>query len=148
MPATCDPPIQTAARSRFTRAAATPSTISAIRSFMHGRVAKRRLRSKIPALTEALTGRFNEHHAFLAQVHLDLIDQHTAAIQEITARIEVVIEPFQGFRDLITTIPGIATLTADVIIAETGADMTRFPTADHLACGPARPRAATSPPGE
>jgi len=57
-------------------------------------LAKRRLRSKIPALTEALTGRFNEHHAFLARVHLTLIDQHTAAIEEITARIEVVIEPF------------------------------------------------------
>jgi transposase len=35
-------------------------------------LAKRRLRSKIPALTEALTGRFTEHHAFLARVHLDL----------------------------------------------------------------------------
>jgi len=43
-------------------------------------LAKRRLRSKIPALTEALTGRFTEHHAFLARVHLNLIDQHTAAI--------------------------------------------------------------------
>ena len=96
-------------------------------------LAKRRLRSKIPALTEALTGRFSEHHAFLARVHLDLIDQHTDAIEEITARIEVVIEPFQGFRDLIATIPGIGALTADVIIAETGADMTRFPTAGHLA---------------
>jgi len=96
-------------------------------------LAKRRLRSKIPALTEALTGRFSEHHAFLARVHLELIDQHTAAIEEITARIEVVIEPFQGFRDLIATIPGIGSLTADVIIAETGADMTRFPTAGHLA---------------
>lgn len=96
-------------------------------------LAKRRLRSKIPALTEALTGRFSEHHAFLATVHLDLIDQHTHAIDEITARIEVVIEPFQGFRDLICTIPGIGPLTADVIIAETGADMTRFPTAGHLA---------------
>ncbi len=96
-------------------------------------LAQRRLRSKIPALTEALTGRFDEHHAFLARVHLDLIDQHTAAIEEITARIEVMIEPFQGFRDLIATIPGIATLTADVIIAETGADMTRFPTPGHLA---------------
>jgi len=42
-------------------------------------------------------------------------------------------EPFQGFRDLITTIPGIGPLVADVIIAETGADMTRFPTAGHLA---------------
>jgi transposase len=96
-------------------------------------LAKRRLRSKIPALTEALTGRFSDHHAFLARVHLNLIDQHTDAIDEITARIEVVIEPFQGFRDLICTIPGIGPLTADVIIAETGADMTRFPTAGHLA---------------
>ena len=70
-------------------------------------LAKRRLRSKIPALTEALTGRFTEHHAFLARVHLDLIDRHTDAIEELTGRIEVVIEPFQGFRDLICTIPGI-----------------------------------------
>jgi transposase len=96
-------------------------------------LARRRLRSKIPALTEALTGRFTDHHRFLARVHLDLIDQHTAAIAEITARIEVVIEPFRGFRDLITTIPGIGPLTADVIVAETGADMSRFPTAGHLA---------------
>lgn len=96
-------------------------------------LARRRLRSKIPALTEALTGRFTEHHAFLARVHLDVIDRHTEAIEEITARIEVVIEPFQGFRQLICTIPGIATGTADVIVAETGADMTRFPTAGHLA---------------
>lgn len=43
-------------------------------------LAKRRLRSKIPARTEALTGRFGEHHAFLARLHLDLIDQHTHAI--------------------------------------------------------------------
>ena len=96
-------------------------------------LAKRRLRSKIPELTEALTGRFNEHHAFLARVHLDLIDRHTAAIEALTGRIEVVIEPFQGFRELICSIPGISTLTADVVIAETGADMTRFPTAKHLA---------------
>ena len=96
-------------------------------------LAKRRLRSKIPELTEALTGRFTEHHAFLARVHPDLIDRHTAAIHKLTARIEVMIEPFQGFRDLICTIPGISTLTADVIIAETGADMTRFRTAKHLA---------------
>jgi transposase len=96
-------------------------------------LAKRRLRSKIPALPEALTGRFTDHHAFLAQVHLDLIDRHTTAIEEITARIEVVIEPFQGFRQLICTIPGIGPITADIIVAETGADMTRFPTAGHLA---------------
>ncbi|HVB44071.1 MAG TPA: IS110 family transposase [Streptosporangiaceae bacterium] len=96
-------------------------------------LARRRLRSKIPELTEALAGRFSSHHAFLARVHLDLIDQHTAAISQITDRIEAAMEPFRGFRQLICSIPGISTLTADVVIAETGADMTRFPTAGHLA---------------
>jgi transposase len=96
-------------------------------------LAKRRLRNKIPELTEALNGRFNDHHAFLTQVHLDLIDRHTDAISKLTARIEVMMEPFQGFHDLICSIPGISTITADVIVAETGADMTRFPTAKHLA---------------
>ena len=96
-------------------------------------LAKRRLRSKIPDLTEALTGRFGEHHGFLARLHLDLIDQHTRAIDELTSRIEVVMEPFRSARDLIVTIPGISTLVADVIIAETGGDMSRFPSAGHLA---------------
>lgn len=62
-------------------------------------LAKRRLRVKIPELTQALTGRFTAHHAFLARVHLDLIDQHTAAIDQLTARIDQAIEPFRGFRD-------------------------------------------------
>ncbi len=96
-------------------------------------LARRRLRSKIAQLTEALTGRFTDHHAFLTRVHLDLIDRHTAAIDEITARIEQVIEPFRGFRDLICTIPGIGPINADIIVAETGADMTRFPSPGHLA---------------
>ena len=96
-------------------------------------LAKRRLRSKIDDLAEALTGRFSEHHAFLVRLHLDLIDSHTRAIEELTGRIEVVIEPFRAVRELIVTIPGVSTGVADVIIAETGADMTRFPSADHLA---------------
>src|SRR5882757_4575737 len=96
-------------------------------------LAKKRMRVKIPQLTEALYGRFTSHHAFLTRMHLDLIDQHTAAIEQLTDRIEVVIEPFRSFRDLICTIPGIGGYTADVVVAETGADMTRFPTAQHLA---------------
>ena len=96
-------------------------------------LAKRRLRAKIPALTLALEGRFEAHHAFLARVHLDLIDRHTVAIDQLTARIEQVMEPFRGLRDLICTIPGISTLTGDVIVAEIGDDMSRFPTAAHLA---------------
>ncbi len=96
-------------------------------------LAKQRLRLKIPALTEALTGGFGEHHAFLARLHLDLIDQHTHAVEQPTTRIEVLMEPFRGARELMVTIPGISTGVADVIIAETGADMGRFPTAGHLA---------------
>jgi len=96
-------------------------------------LAKRRMRSKIPALTEALTGRFSEHHHLLTRLHLDLIDQHSAAIDELTARIEVVIAPFRHVRDLLITIPGISEAVADVVIAETGADMTRFSAAAHLA---------------
>ena len=96
-------------------------------------LARRRMRSKIPQLTEALAGRFTSHHAFLARVHLDLIDQHTAAISQVTARIEEAMAPFRAFRKLLCSIPGISTLTADVVVAETGADMSRFPTAGHLA---------------
>ncbi len=95
--------------------------------------AKRRMRSKIPELTEALTGRFSEHHGFLARVHLDLIDQHSKALAELDARIEVMIEPFRSARDLLVSIPGISVIVADVVIAETGGDMSRFPTAGHLA---------------
>ena len=96
-------------------------------------MAKRRLRSKIPELTEALTGRFNEHHAFLVKVHLNLIDEHTRAIEEITQRIEEAVAPFASARDLLVTIPGVSLRVAEVIIAETGADMTRFPSAANLA---------------
>src|SRR5699024_1100283 len=71
-------------------------------------LAKRRLRVKIPLLTEALRGRFSPHHAFLAQVHLDLIDQHTLAIGQLSEQIEVAMEPFRHFRDLICTIPGLS----------------------------------------
>jgi len=96
-------------------------------------LAKARMRSKRPALAEALTGRFSEHHAFLARLHLAQIDQLTAAIAELTARIEVVIEPFRDALTLLVTIPGVSRLTADVIIAETGGDMKVFATAGHLA---------------
>ena len=51
----------------------------------------------------------------------------------------MVIEPFQGFRDLVCTIPGIGALTADVIIAETGADMTRFPSSGQVKSTKTRP---------
>lgn len=96
-------------------------------------LAKSRLRAKIPALREALVGRFNDHHAFLARIHLDVIDKLDAGIAELTARIEIEMEAFGAFHTLICTIPGISAAVADVIVAETGADMKRFPTAKQLA---------------
>ena len=81
-------------------------------------LAKRRLRAKIPELTQALTGRFNDHHAFLVKVHLNLIDEHTRAIVEITEQIEVAMVPFASARELLVTIPGVSHSVADVIIVQ------------------------------
>lgn len=96
-------------------------------------LAKAKLRNKTPALVEALTGRFRDHHAFLVKLHLDQLDHDNEAIDELTKRIEVVIAPFRSIRDALTTIPGFSTRVADVVIAETGGDMSVFPTAAHLA---------------
>jgi transposase len=96
-------------------------------------MAKARMRPKIPQLVEALTGNFGEHHAFLSRLHLDRIDQLTQAIDQLSARIQEQMRPFQNTLDRLQTIPGVGQTTAEVIIAETGADMTRFPTAGHLA---------------
>ncbi|MGA9360637.1 MAG: transposase, partial [Mycobacterium sp.] len=96
-------------------------------------LAKQRLRHKIPALTEALRGRFSEHHAFMARLYLDRIDAHSADIARLDARIEEAIAPFRAARELLMSIPGWSQIVADVFIAETGADMSVFPTAAHLA---------------
>jgi transposase len=96
-------------------------------------LAKQRMRQKIPALTEALHGRFTEHHAFMARLYLDRIDAHAADIARLDARIEEAIQPFRAARELLMSIPGWSQIIADVFIAETGADMSVFPTAAHLA---------------
>jgi transposase len=96
-------------------------------------LAKRRLRNKIPELTEALTGRFRDHHAFLARLHLNQYDQLTAMIGQLDERIEEAMAPFRPALDLLDTIPGINRAVAEVILAETGGDMSRFASAKHLA---------------
>lgn len=92
-----------------------------------------RLNGKRAQLIEALTGRFSDHHGYIVATHLRLLDELTHLIKDLDERIEVVIEPFRGFRDLICSIPGISTRVAEVITAETGADMTQFPTPHQLA---------------
>jgi transposase len=97
-------------------------------------LAKGRLRTKVPALREALTGRFRtEHHGLLvAQIlaHIDYLDETIALLSE---RIEQVIAPFSDQVVLLDTIPGVDRRAAEVIVAEIGADMGQFPSAAHLA---------------
>ena len=96
-------------------------------------LAKGTLRSKIPDLVDALTGRFKDHHAFMARLHLDQIDAQSRIIDALTGRIEEAMTPFRVVREFLATIPGVSIKVADVIIAETGADMSRFETPGRLA---------------
>lgn len=91
------------------------------------------MRKKIPDLTLALSGRFAAHHGVLAGLHLDHINHLNEMIARLEARIDEVVDPFDRQRDLLMTIPGIGKRAAETIIAEIGVDMSRFPTADHLA---------------
>jgi transposase len=88
---------------------------------------------KTGALIEALTGRFDDHHALLAGQILTHLDYLDTAIAQLDARIDAQIAPFRHLIDLLITLPGVAARTAQVIIAETGGDMTAFPTAGQLA---------------
>jgi transposase len=97
-------------------------------------LAKGRLRRKLPALREALTGRFrSEHHGLLISQILAHIDYLDETIAFLSARIEQVIAPFSQERELLETIPGVARTAAQVLIAEIGVDMSVFPSDAHLA---------------
>lgn len=104
-------------------------------------LAKGRLRKKIPELRQALRGRFRDHHALLIGLCLD----HTAHLEAATATLDEHIDalfaanesdagvPFERARDRLDTIGGVGKRAAETIIAEIGVDMSRFPTAAHLA---------------
>jgi transposase len=96
-------------------------------------MARGRMRSTIPELTEALTGRFSAHHRYMTAMYLRRIDAHTADINDLSARIEAAMEPFRLAREILVSIPGFSTTVTEVFIAETGADMAVFPTAGQLA---------------
>jgi transposase len=95
-------------------------------------MAKGRMRSKIAELQDALAGRFNEHHGLLCRAMLARIDQADATIAEMTTRIEELQDPHKAAVSLLVGIPGVSYRTAQVILAEIGTDMSRFPTAEHL----------------
>ena len=92
-------------------------------------LARGQLRKKLPALREALEGRFDvEHQLLIGQIlaHIDFLDE---AIDRLSDAIEEQLAPFAAARDLLMTIPGVKQRTAEVLIAEIGVYMTAFPSA-------------------
>ena len=119
-------------------------------------LARGKMKAKQAALIEALTGRFDAHHAELARMLLDQIDALTGQIDTLTTRIETLIEAIPAAQGVdpdgatgphagtgpdavvlpavarLDEIPGIGPRAAQIILAEIGTDMSRFPTAGHL----------------
>ena len=101
-----------------------PATLAAL--------AHRRVKAPREKLEEALRGRITAHHRFLLRLHLRQIDALEAAIGDIDREVEADLEPFRAAVRLLSSIPGVSALSAEVIVAEIGTDMRRFPTAGHL----------------
>lgn len=96
-------------------------------------LAKGRLREKLPQLERALAGTVGPHHRFLIArqlAHIDFLDEAIAQVSdEVAARLEAEEAAIQR----LDTIPGVGRRTAEVLVAEVGVDVSRFPTAGHLA---------------
>jgi transposase len=92
-----------------------------------------RMRPKIPELQLALESRFDDHNALMVSMHFAHIDHLSAAIERLDQEVERELTPFVEQLHRLCTMPGIGQRTAEVVIAEIGVDMSRFPTAGHLA---------------
>ncbi len=96
-------------------------------------LAKGRLREKREALVKALEGRVKPHHRFVLTELLCQIDSLDETLERFNEQIEAYCRPFEEAVVLLDTIPGVGRETAEIIVAEIGTDMSRFPTANHLA---------------
>jgi transposase len=94
--------------------------------------ARGKLKNKREELVEALHGRVTEHHRFMLQLHLGTLEMLEQRVAEIDERLGGALEPFRVAVEQLKTIPGVAQRTAEVLVSEIGADMSRFPTAQHL----------------
>jgi transposase len=95
-------------------------------------LAHRRIHASSEELEAALRGRVTKHHRFLLKLHLDHIDALDAAVRSIDEEVSANVEPFRAAIELLSTIPGISQLSAQVLVSEIGIDMSRFATAGHL----------------
>jgi len=96
------------------------------------RLANYRLRASQEKLREALRGRVTKHHRFLLRLHLNQIDALDASIATIDQQVEAGIAPFRVAVELVTSIPGVSDVGAQVIVSEIGTDMSRFPSEGQL----------------
>jgi transposase len=95
-------------------------------------LARGRMRSKLPALREALRGQVRDHHRFQLQELLDQVTDLEGRIERQSSRVATLIAPYSAAVERLQTIPGVDRRAAEVLVAEVGTDMTRFATADHL----------------
>lgn len=96
-------------------------------------LARGKLRAKVPDLEKALAGQMGDHQRFLLArqlAHIDFLDEQ---IEQVSAEVAERVRPFEEAVALLDTIPGVGRLTAEVLVAEIGVEMSRFPSADHLA---------------
>jgi transposase len=96
-------------------------------------LAKGRLRKKLPELERALTGRFGAHQRFLVAQQLAHVDDLDAAIAALDAEVAARLRPCAAEVARLDAIPGVGQRTAELLVAEVGTDLRRFPTAGHLA---------------
>ena len=96
-------------------------------------LAKGRMREKREQLTKAMEGRVQAHHRFVLTELLCQIDSIEETITRFDQEIEAYCSPFEEVVELLDTIPGVGREAAEIIVSEIGNDMSRFPTADHLA---------------
>jgi transposase len=90
------------------------------------------LKASHEELVAALQGRVTPNHRFLLKMHLDLVESFETAIDAIDAEVDEALKPFRDDVKRLRTIPGVSAVTAAIILAEIGADMSRFPTSKHL----------------
>jgi transposase len=96
-------------------------------------LARGRLRAKRELLAQAVVGRFTAHHAFLITEHLSQLDYLEEARERVSAEIAQRLQDEQAALELLDTVPGIGQRAAEILLAELGTDLTRFPSAKHLA---------------
>ena len=89
-------------------------------------------RKKRSELVEALRGRVRPHHRELLRIHLNLVDALHQALADVDARVGKTLAPIKDSAHLLTSLPGVSELTAQVMVAEIGVDMGRFATSAHL----------------